>query len=194
MPHKQFQAGAASFPTCARAANADAVLPRAGWRQFGAISAKGPITKRRSWALGCGSCKPSVSRISRPKAMRSRSSARGAFRTPLRRPRSRSKASSRDITSPAASAVSTIVMPLRYSGAVGSGHAIERHQTERARTRSPMSGNRRSAASNNASDESKPPGRLLPSATMTAPSRSRGSKAMPSTIRLARTISAAAGP
>ena len=48
-------------------------------RKAGAISAKGPMTNRRSWARGCGTMSPGASITARPQAMRSRSSVRGAF-------------------------------------------------------------------------------------------------------------------
>jgi hypothetical protein len=58
--------GAASTPTVARAASSDAVSPRTGCTQSGAISASGPITNSRSAALGCGTTSPSASTAVRP--------------------------------------------------------------------------------------------------------------------------------
>ena len=56
------RSGVASPPTARVAASSAAVRPLTGWRQAGAISARGPMTKRRSWARGCGRIRPGPAR------------------------------------------------------------------------------------------------------------------------------------
>ena len=55
-----------SDPIDADAASSRAVRPPVGCLQSGAISASGPMTKRRSAARGCGRINPSRSPLDRP--------------------------------------------------------------------------------------------------------------------------------
>lgn len=156
--------GAASRPTVAARARSAALRPRVGCTQPGAISAKGPMTNRRSWARGCGTMSPGASITARPQAMRSRSSVRGAFGATRVLPKLRSMEKSASRTAFGRMVFSTSATPLRYSGSPGSGQAAERHQPDRARTGNWAPGNRAKAASSSASDDGKSPAILEPKA------------------------------
>src|SRR5690349_7946311 len=92
-----------------------------GWMSAGANSDIGASTKRRSWSLGCGTCKERVSITSRLKKGRSRSMIRGRYlvreaglrAAVRRRPIWRSIASNRRIRASAMNSVSISITPFK---------------------------------------------------------------------------------
>ena len=69
--------------------NSETVFPCPGKINSGAISLNGWSTNRRTSARGCGKINSGVIRVSAPKAIKSKSSGRGSFKTFLgRRPNS----------------------------------------------------------------------------------------------------------
>ncbi len=160
--------GIASTPAVAVTISSIAVFCSCGCTQFGAISASGPITKRRSWARGWGKVSASVAITVCPTAIRSRSSVRGPLRSCLTRPNCCSTSCSTAKMSIAESDVWTTASTLRNSGCVGSGHAAERQGLDRVRICNPRCSSAASAASINSSLEAYELRKLLPAATMVA--------------------------
>lgn len=73
--------GSTVSPDGSPASNSEAVFPCPGKTKFGAISFSGCKTNFRKCARGCGRTKSFVSRLSSPNAIKSRSSARGSFKS-----------------------------------------------------------------------------------------------------------------
>ena len=163
----QSDIGVASRPTTARTKSSAAVACIVGWRQRGSRSQIGPSTKPRSAARGCGSSSRFEEHTQRPKAIKSRSSVRGAFRSAGRRPNRASTSCSRRNASSGACSVVSQAAELTKGAPRASGQAAERQTLERLTSVKPSDDKRSSAASRVCRGELSARGKLAPRPTMT---------------------------